>query len=208
MNYKIRGDKLIGEKFNKLTVIEECKERDNNGERKYKCICDCGSVCYVRGGHIRSGHTKSCGCDRLIQPTHRKSSTRLYKIWDKMKSRCYNKNDVNYKHYGRRDITVCDEWLNDFQSFYDWSMNNGYKDNLSIDRVDVDGNYEPNNCRWVDNSTQQNNKTNTVYLTCNGKTQSIAQWSRELGVKQSTLYYRYHKGLTDYECLYNKRWER
>lgn len=199
---------MIGEKFNKLTVLEECIERDNNGERKYKCLCDCGNICYVRGGHIRSGHTKSCGCDRIIQPTHRKSNTRLYIIWDYIKQRCYYNKNPNYKNYGERGIKVCDEWLNDFQAFYDWSINNGYRDCLTIDRIDVDGNYEPSNCRWVDNVTQQNNKRNTVYLSCNGKIQSIAQWSRELGIKQSTLYYRYHKGLTSYECLYNKKWER
>lgn len=204
MNYKIRGDFLIGKKFNKLTVLEECAERDNNGEKKYKCLCDCGAICYVRGGHIRTGHTKSCGCDKIIQTSHRKSSTRLYKIWDKMKQRCYNYKDSNYPNYGERGIKVYNDWYVDFMTFHDWAINNGYKSNLTIDRIDVNGNYTPDNCRWVDMITQNNNKRNTVYLTCNGKTQSVAQWSRELGISASKLYYRHSKGWNDYKCLYYK----
>lgn len=196
---------IIGKKFNKLTVLKECKERDNNGERKYKCLCDCGNITYVRGGHLRTGHTKSCGCDKIIKPSHRKSSTRLYKIWDKMKERCYNNNATNYKHYGGRGIRICNNWLDNFMDFYDWSILHGYNDNLSIDRINVNGNYEPNNCRWVDATTQANNTRRNVYLTCNGKTQSISQWSRELGISASTLYYRHNKGWDDYKCLYYKK---
>ncbi len=203
---------MIGQRFGKLIVIDKSRKRAKNGTINYVCKCDCGNISTIRGDHLRSGETLSCGClikkygtSKYVKQGQSTLNKRLYKIYDKMKQRCNNKNDTNYRHYGRRGITVCDEWLNDFMTFYNWSMNNGYKENLTIDRINVNGNYEPNNCRWVDNVTQQNNKINTVHLTYNGKTQSIAQWSRETGIKQSTLYYRYHKGWDCYKCLYYKR---
>lgn len=121
-----------------------------------------------------------------------------------MKGRCYNKCNYKYQNYGKRGIKMCDEWLNDFMTFYNWSMSNGYKDNLTIDRIDVNGNYEPSNCRWVEDDIQRNNKTNTVYLTYNGKTQSIAQWSKELGIKETTIRSRHNRGWLDTECLGGK----
>lgn len=135
---------------------------------------------------------------------HGKRHTRLYSILDKIKQRCYNKNHTAYKNYGGRGVKVCNEWLNDFMTFYDWSMNHGYKDTLTIDRIDVNGNYEPDNCRWVDRKTQANNRRNNVYLTYNGKTQTMKEWSRELGVKYKTIFYRHKQKWTDKECLFGK----
>lgn len=132
------------------------------------------------------------------------SRTRLYRIFDHMKQRCYNKHNTRYKDYGGRGIEVCNEWCNNFQVFSDWSMSNGYKEDLTIDRIDVNGNYEPSNCRWVDNVTQQNNKRNSVYLTYNGKSQTMAQWSRELGINRHTLNKRHQRGYTDTECLFGR----
>lgn len=202
---------MIGKRFGKLTVIDKSKKRAKNGTIKYVCKCDCGNTSIIRGDHLRSGETLSCGClikkygtSKYVKQGQSTLNTRLYKIYDKMKQRCYNKNVRNYHDYGERGIKVCDEWLNDFMVFYTWSFENGYKEDLTIDRINVNGNYEPSNCRWVDNETQQNNKRNSVYLTYNGKTQSIAQWSRELRLKQSTLYYRYHRGYTDTECLFGR----
>lgn len=136
---------------------------------------------------------------------HGKSNTRLYRTYKHMKERCYNKNDKRYKWYGRRGITICKEWLNDFQAFYDWAISNGYNDTLTIDRIDVDGNYEPDNCRWVDMKTQANNRRSNVYLTYNGKTQTMVEWSKELNIPYRTLQDRYKKGLTDIEILNKKR---
>lgn len=136
---------------------------------------------------------------------HGKYNTRLYRIWSRMKTRCYNKKYEHFKHYGGRGIKVCDEWLNDFMSFYDWSMSNGYKDNLTIDRIDVNGNYEPSNCRWLTNEEQQNNKRRNIRLTYNGKTQTITQWARELGIKRELIERRHRRGYIDKACLFGTR---
>lgn len=117
------------------------------------------------------------------------SKTKLYYIYHNIKTRCYNKKANNYKYYGAKGITVCDEWLNSFIAFQDWSYSNGYTEGqgLSIDRIDVNGNYEPSNCRWVDNKTQANNRTNNHYIMYKGKSKTLAQWSEELKINRQTL---------------------
>lgn len=157
---------MINKKFGKLTVIEECEERQRR-YKCYKCKCECGNTVIVRGDNLRNGHTKTCGCNKyknlIYDIKHGKTDTRLYSIWNGMKSRCYNKNNKSYKHYGTRGITICDEWLYDFQTFYDWAMSHNYSDDLTIDRIDNDGNYEPSNCRWADWITQNNNRSNNKH---------------------------------------------
>lgn len=201
--------KMIGKHFNRLTVIEELKSRSKDGDKVYKCLCDCGNYVYVIGKSLRNGNTKSCGCLRNEKlkyrvTTHGKSNTKMYAVWCSMKARCYNKNDKYYKDYGGRGITVCDKWRKDFMTFYDWAMNNGYKDNLTIDRISVNGNYEPSNCRWVDWNIQVNNRRNNVYLTYNGKTQTMSQWSNELDVPYSRLNMRRRRGWNTHDILYGK----
>lgn len=196
---------MIGQKFGKLKVILELEERAKGGGKQYLCQCDCGNTTIVRSDHLKSGHTTSCGCNKIMITSHRKSQSNLYRRWDKIKQRCYNKNNHAYKHYGGRGIVMCDEWRDDFMAFYDWAINNGYYKNLTIDRIDVNGNYEPNNCRWVDYTTQNNNRSNTIYITCNGKTQSVMQWCRELNLNPSTVYYRVKRGYNSYYCLYGKK---
>lgn len=132
---------------------------------------------------------------------HGLCKTRLYSIYMNMKTRCYNKNNSHYKYYGKRGIKVCNEWLHDFQAFYDWSMSNGYNDNLTIDRINVDGNYEPDNCRWITKHDQCYNTRYNVYLTYNGKTQTMKEWADELGINLGTISYRYRKGKSTKECL-------
>ena len=181
---------MIGKRFNQLTVIEECKERTKNGTKIYKCLCDCGNYTNVIGTQLRNGKTKSCGCLRVSisgqnNATHRKTHTRLYNIYKGMIRRCYNKNDKDYPNYGGRGITVCNEWRNDFMSFYNWAMVNGYDDNLTIDRIDVNWNYEPSNCRWITQYEQQNNRTNNLIVFYNGKKQTLTKWIKELGLKNS-----------------------
>lgn len=112
---------------------------------------------------------------------------RLYNAWKNIKQRCYDPNRRDYKYYGGKGIKVCDKWLHNFQAFNNWAITHGYADNLTLDRVDVNGNYEPSNCRWVDMQIQANNKSNNHFLTYNGKTQTIAQWSREVGISQDTI---------------------
>lgn len=171
---------LSGRKYGKLTVI---KKMGYKGKKiTWLCKCDCGKEKIVLGHCLRDGITKSCGC--LLHEhnkTHGLSNTNLYKIYCGMKSRCYCKTNKKYKSYGGRGITMCDEWLNDFKAFYDWSMVNGYSEKLTIDRIDVDGNYEPSNCRWATLKEQDNNKRLDKLYTYNGKTMSARDWCKEIG---------------------------
>lgn len=121
---------------------------------------------------------------------HNKYNSRIYRIWRGMKDRCYNINSKDYKNYGGRGIVVCDEWLNDFMSFYNWSMNNGYDDSLTIDRIDVNGNYEPSNCRWVTQKQQQRNRRNNKLFTYNGEVHYLSEWCELLHLNQNTIYNR------------------
>jgi len=156
-----------GSKYGKLTILKHLKYE--NKHHIYLCKCNCGNIVKVYGCHLQSGHTKSCGCIVKEQnvkklTTHGLSADPLYIIWCGIKNRCNDKNAPNYKYYGGRGISVCDEWLHNFKAFYDWANENGYeyreiyKDKLTIDRIDVNGNYEPNNCKWADWKTQNNNK--------------------------------------------------
>ena len=181
---------LTGNVFGKLTVIER------NGYNKYKqitwkCKCKCGNTVNIVGHRLRYNETKSCGClHKQILTTHNSTNTRIYNTWWNIRRRCYNKNNKHYKNYGGRGIKVCDEWLNNFVAFKEWAMHNGYNDKLTLDRINVDGNYEPSNCRWVDNISQQNNRRNNNYISYKGEIRTLAQWSRLKGIPRSTLYKR------------------
>ena len=121
------------------------------------------TIVIILSNHLKSGKIKSCGClNKQGNPKHGLRYTRLYRIWINMKTRCYNKNTNRYKDYGARGITICNEWRNDFMSFYNWSMNNGYDENLTIDRINNDKNYEPSNCRWITVKEQNRNKRNNI----------------------------------------------
>nr|DAI30801.1 MAG TPA: PVL ORF-50-like family [Caudoviricetes sp.] len=198
---------LTGQRFGRLTVIKRVENKQlKNGRQKVQwlCQCDCGNTKIVTSEQLKSGHTNSCGCICKEHPnrtTHGRCGTRLYQIWNSMKKRCMCVNDKSYKYYGDRGITVCDEWLHDFQAFYDWAMANGYKDSLTIDRIDVSGNYEPSNCRWVSRKVQMNNTRQNHHLTYNGKTQTIAQWADELNIKHATISIRLKRGKTIEEAL-------
>lgn len=190
---------LKGERFGRLVV----ERRDHTLKKAafWICRCDCGSITTVQSCHLRSGATQSCGCLNKEQAskrmtTHGLSRSRLYSEWHGMKGRCLNPRAKRYKGYGGRGITVCDEWRDSFEAFQDWALANGYQDDLTIDRIDNDGPYSPENCRWVTNREQQNNRRNNHLLSYNSKEQTIAKWAEETGLDWMVIYDRIRNGWT------------
>ncbi len=136
---------------------------------------------------------------------HGKRKTRLYSIWANIKTRCYNVKDPHFSRWGGKGVVMCEEWKNSFQAFYDWAISNGYSDNLTIDRINNNGNYEPSNCRWATIEEQNRNKRNVRFITCNGKTQTIGQWTKELGLGKETIRERLKRGWTESEAINGKK---
>lgn len=189
---------LIGVKYNKLTAIEEL-QINNNKQREYLFKCECGRTITREIKEVKRGKIKSCGCMLSdvagAKATHGLSKDRLYGIHRGMIRRCYTKHDTAYKYYGSRGISICDEWLGDngVLNFYEWALSNGYDDNLSIDRIDNNGNYEPSNCRWVDIITQANNKSTNIFHTFNNETKTLTEWAKELDLCVDSLWKRIYK---------------
>lgn len=197
---------LTGQKFGRLTVvgIDESKQ---TRKTYWICECECGNVISARSDDLQGGGTRSCGCykresdknniknvpayQKYLQTGHKVGGTRLYNIWQGMKARCYNPNNVRYDRYGGRGIVICDEWLNDYIKFYEWSMENGYSDELTIDRIDVDGNYEPSNCRWADNKQQANNRKSNINITIGNATKTLNEWCEIFELPYTRIHARY-----------------
>lgn len=193
-------------KFNRLTVIKRAENNKYN-RAQWLCKCDCGNTIVVSGNALLKYNTKSCGCLKIESSKqtknkkHGMTNTRLFHCWSAMKDRCINEHNQAYKNYGGRGITVCDEWLHNFQSFYDWSMEHGYTDDLTIDRIDVNGNYCPENCRWITRDEQQRNKRNNRYIEYNGEIKTIAEWAKIAGIERSVLRGRIDRGWTIEKAL-------
>lgn len=184
---------LTGTTFGRLTVISRA-ENTRNGQAQWLCVCECGRETVVQGGHLRSGHTTSCGCLRAEQNReaavkHGMRNTRLYRIWMQMHARYKATHGKNFAWYGSRGVTVCKEW-SDFEHFYNWAVTNGYNDSLTIDRKDTNGGYCPENCRWATVIEQANNKSNNLMITVGDVTMSVNDWSRKSGIKANTIRYR------------------
>ena len=195
---------LTNQKFGKLLVLE--KAITQNEKVMWKCLCDCGNIVIVKGVNLKNNRTKSCGClkKELIvnrSTKHNQRHTKLYEVWKTMKQRCYNPNNKSFKNYGGRCISICEEWKNNFTAFYNWSMQNGYEENLSIDRINNNGNYEPSICRWTTRIVQQNNTRNNRYITINNETKTLSQWCSFYNIKYTTVASRLQKGYNEIDAL-------
>lgn len=187
---------LTGEKFGRLTVLERT-DNNKHGDVMWLCKCECGKNTVVSNSRLKKGITKSCGCYRAeIKTKHGMHDTRLNRIWRNLKKRCNNSNHRDYNRYGGRGIKVCAEWQEDFVNFYNWAMANGYNENLTLDRMDNNGNYEPSNCRWTTPKTQNNNKRNNHYVLYNGEKLTIAQVAEKTGLPYTTVLNKINKGKT------------
>lgn len=199
---------LTGMRFGKWTVIKRSEStcgKSGKPHTMWLCQCDCGSSPRpVYSSSLLSGRSTSCGCSqketaanfcRAYFSSHNESKTRLYRIWAGMKKRCENPNASNYPNYGGRGITVCDDW-HSYSKFKSWAIAAGYSDDLTLDRIDVNENYEPSNCRWVNNVTQSNNRRSNKYYYVGGKQLTLAELSREYGFN----YKQAHKKLKSGAC--------
>lgn len=189
-NYK----DISGQKFGRLTAIERVG-KDKENRALWRCVCECGNEIIVPGKSLRSGNTKSCGCFNIddatqrivaLNTTHGMSHTRLFKIWGRMHTRCENPNVIEWRYYGGKGISVCEEW-NEFEPFYSWSIANGYSDDLTIDRIDSNKGYSPDNCRWTTLHEQAVNRRSTRFIEYNGVTLCMSDWSRVYGMSSSWL---------------------
>lgn len=186
-----------GDKYGRLTVIAEAG-RSKHNRRRIRCACDCGKEVVVMAGSLKTGNTKSCGCYWLEvvkkkNSTHQMTGTGLYNSWRAMKERCLNPNSSSYPNYGGRGITICNDWLK-FKVFRRWATAAGYRKGLSIERVNNDGPYCPENCTWGTRMQQSNNRRNNHTVEFNGETKSIAEWSRQLNINYRTLQDRLARG--------------
>lgn len=189
---------LVGERFGALTVIGR-GPNDSQGKTTWLCKCDCGNVCTVSRGNLKSGQTKSCGCSTkyLLKISHTKHGLRytsIYHVWNSMKDRCNNPRCHAYENYGGRGIKVCDEWQNDPKAFYDWAVSHGFKKGLSIDRIDNDKGYPPENCRWANTETQGNNRRSNRCINYLGETHTVKEWSEILKIDYADMKSRLRSG--------------
>jgi len=205
---------LTGMKFGRLTVIGFSHMKNGS---YWHCVCECGEKRIVQGVNLRIGKTKSCGCSlkdrqklaaigaKIANTKHGESKSRLYDIRIGMIQRCCNSNNPEYKYYGGRGITICNEWIESYEAFRKWALENGYTDNLSIDRIDSNGNYEPSNCRWADTKTQSMNKRNTRNVTINGETKHLKEWAKIYGIAITTLYTRMKNGMDEITAITSQK---
>lgn len=210
MNRKIED--LTGQKFGKMTVLG--RDTDIKSKRTYwMCQCECGTIKSCRADSLKDGSIVSCGCRKRAQDktnltkhhTHKQSGTRLYYSWQDMKKRCYNEGNSRYANYGGRGIKVCDEWKDNFTAFYQWAIDNGYSEEKTIDRINVDGNYEPLNCRWADAKTQCNNRTSNIKITIGNSTRTLTEWCEIFNVDYKKINARYRRnGFVSIDDLFNR----
>lgn len=196
------------QKFGKLTAIK-ClgKSKTTSGNDTYwLCKCECGNFAKTTITKLKSGHTRSCGCLKKRNESDNyiaKSKTRLYRIWIGMKTRCFNVKAGNYKYYGAKGVTICKEWVGDdgFENFKKWSLENGYKDGLTIDRIDNEKEYSPDNCRWVTMKEQARNTSQVKMIEYNGENKSVPDWAESIGISAELLKKRIRDGWSIEKCI-------
>ena len=194
---------LTGKKFNRWNVLSRADDYIDSSGRVYhtwlcQCSCEKQTLRVVLGKNLLRGTSNSCGCLAAEAAsknfsTHKMSNTRLYGIWSNMRKRCLNQNDSAYKNYGGRGISICSEW-EDFACFMEWALTHGYNDTLTIDRIDNNKGYAPENCRWVNYKTQANNTRNNVNITIDGVTHTASEWGDITGVPSYEILFRMHHG--------------
>lgn len=205
-----KPENLTGMRFGNLTVLRSAPDRVykcGTVEKRWICRCDCGNETEVSRGNLKSGRVKTCGCSRgkrwqerkihgeRIIEVNKEDYKRIQNIRKHILKRCNDSHDKSFPIYGGRGISVCKDWTESTLAFYMWAKNNGYKEKLTIDRIDVNGNYEPENCRWISIFDQQSNKRTNVYIECLGEKHTIAQWARITGLDEETIRRRNKKGL-------------
>ena len=199
---------LSGERFGNWVIIKQAESRNYN--TYYLCECVCGNIAEVQAGRLVNGNSKGCSKCQLSRlhhkdiEIHNMSKTRVYEIWSAMLKRTLKTYNHNYKDYGARGITVCEEWKT-FTNFYNWAINNGYQENLTIDRIDNNGNYEPSNCRWATKVQQANNKRDTIRLSNSGKTKTLSEWAIYYNMNYQKAWQRYNRGL-DFNAIFSKNY--
>lgn len=191
---------LMGQTFGRLSVIARAAENRKSGEARWICRCSCGGSRVVPGRNLRSGRTQSCGCIkreklRAERTTHGKCKTPTYKVWCRMINRCYRDKDERFKNYGGRGITVCDRWRQSFSHFLE-DMGDRPGEGYSIDRINNDGNYCPENCHWILLKDQASNKSNNRIISGFGEEKYLGGWAKISGIAYYTLRYRLNGGLT------------
>ena len=198
---------LTGQRFGRLVVVSRATSQRKDRNTFWTCICDCGKEKIIEAPSLKKGRSKSCGCLQKEIVTKRqtkhglqKANNRLYGIWSGIKQRCTNPKRNVFRHYGGKGIVICQEWQK-FPAFYSWAISNGYADNLTIDRIDNNGNYEPSNCRWIPDSAQHRNQTNNKFITVNGKAMLLCDWAKIYGIKASVILNRIRSGWTEEEAV-------
>lgn len=199
---------LTGKKFGRLTVVRRAGSTTNKAAT-WLCLCDCGNEKVVSSTHLISGATTSCGCYQKQRAsesnvTHGASRSRLYNEWQHIKKRCYNPNASNYKFYGGRGITMCNEWRESFEVFKEWSMAHGYSDSLTLDRIDASKDYTPENCRWVTQFIQACNRSINRIVTYHGQSDVYEVMCRKLNVNTGTIRSRMKKHNISFEEAVDK----
>jgi hypothetical protein len=188
---------LNGQKFGKLSVVSPCESR--GGALYWVCLCECGNVVTIKGANLVFGITKSCGCLqkemlKARRTTHGHSGTQAYYTWFAIIKRCYNKDRVEYKNYGARGITVCEEWRSDPTLFCAWMVEKGYRKGLTVERINNDGNYSPQNCRLATRKEQSRNTRTNRFIEINGETRTVAEWAEKYNLKYDTVRFRLIRG--------------